>query len=246
VSVYPTAAADARCAARGCRCATRTRAYPSDMTDAEWEILQPEAQEVMAQIRLATGRPMDHPLRPMLDAVRYLVRNGIEWRAMPVDFPPWTAVHAFHDRWSRRDLPQRLCHRLRERLRRHSGRNVQPSAAIVDSQSVKSAEWADSLDVGYDGGKKITGIKRHLAVDVEGFLLAVVVSAACIDDRLAQPATRLGPAAADLRGGAGGDCGHGCAQGQDAAGVGLGGPRRCGGHPGHGHPVDRGGAAGAS
>ncbi len=61
---------------------------------------------------------------------------------------------------------------------------MQPTAAIVDSQSVKSAEWADPLDVGYDGGKKITGIKRHLAVDVEGFLLAVVVSAACIDDRL--------------------------------------------------------------
>ena len=86
MSVYPTAAADARCAARGCRCATRTRVYPSDMTDTEWEILRPEAEEVMAQIRLATGRPMDHPLRPRLDAVRYLVRNGIEWRAMPIDF----------------------------------------------------------------------------------------------------------------------------------------------------------------
>lgn len=184
MSVYPTAAADARCAARGCRCATRRPVYPSDMTDAEWELLQPEVIEVMAQIRLAAGRPMDHPLRPMLDAVRYVVRNGIEWRAMPVDFPPWQAVYAFHDRWSRRDLPQRLCHRLRARLRRHGRRDVQPSAAIVDSQSVKSAEWADSLEVGFDGNKKLTGIKRHLVVDVEGFLLAVVVTAACIDDRL--------------------------------------------------------------
>ena len=184
MSVYPTAAADARCTARGCRCAARTRVYPSDMTDGEWEVLRPEAEEVMAQIRLAPGRPMDHPLRPMLDAVRYVVRNGIEWRATPVDFPPWEAVYAFHDRWSRRDLPQRLSHRLRQRLRRHGGRNVQPTAAIVDSQSVKSAEWAHTLEVGYDGGKKITGIKRHLAVDVDGFLLAVVVSAACIDDRL--------------------------------------------------------------
>jgi transposase len=184
VSVYPTVAADARCAARGCRCATRQRAYPSDMTDVEWEVLEPEAVQVMAQIRLAPGRPMDHPLRPMLDAVRYVVRNGIEWRAMPIDFPPWEAVYAFHQRWSHRDLPQRLSHQLRDRLRRHGGRNPQPTAAIVDSQSVKSAEWADTLDVGYDGNKKLTGIKRHLAVDVEGFLLAVVVSAACIDDRL--------------------------------------------------------------
>lgn len=184
MSVYPTATPDARCVARGCRCSYRTAVYPSDATDAEWEVLEPEAVEVMAQIRLATGRPMDHPLRPMLDALRYVVRNGIEWRAMPVDFPPWEAVYAFHDRWSRRGLPQRLSHRLRERLRRRGGRNVQPTAAVVDSQSVKSAEWADPLDVGYDGGKRITGIKRHLAVDVEGFLLAVVVSAACIDDRL--------------------------------------------------------------
>lgn len=184
MSVYPTVAADARCAARGCRCATRARAYPSDMTDAEWQVLQPDLAEVMAQIRLAPGRPMDHPLRPMLDAVRYVVRNGIEWRAVPVDFPPWEAVYAFHDRWSRRDLPQRLSHRLLQRLRRQGRRDVQPTAAIVDSQSVKSAEWAHTLEVGYDGNKKITGIKRHLAVDVEGWLLAVVVSAACIDDRL--------------------------------------------------------------
>ena len=143
---------DARCAVRGCRCGTRRPVYPSDMSDAEWEVLRPEAEEVMAQIRLASGRPMEHPLRSMLDAVRYLVRNGIEWRAMPVDFPPWEAVNAFYDRWSTRELPQRLSHRLRERLRCHGGRNVQPTAAIVDSQSVKSAEWADPLDVGYDGG----------------------------------------------------------------------------------------------
>jgi transposase len=129
---------------------------------------------------------MEHPLRPMLDAVRYVVRNGIEWRAMPVDFliVTWQAVYAFHDRWSRRDLPQRLCHRLRERLCRHGGRDVQPTAAIVDSQSVKSAEWAHPLEVGFDANKRLMGIKRHLVVDVEGFLLAVVVTAACIDDRL--------------------------------------------------------------
>lgn len=157
--------------------------YPSDMTDAEWDVLRPEAEQVMAQIRLAPGRPMDHPVRAMLDGVRYVVRNGIEWRAMPVDFPPWEAVYAFYDRWSARQLPQRLGHRLRDRLREHAGRARQPTAAIADSQSVKSAEWAGPLEVGYDGGKKIKGIKRHLAVDVEGFLLAVVVTSADCGDR---------------------------------------------------------------
>jgi len=183
MSVYPTAASVARCAARGCRCGVRRPVYPSDMTDAEWDVLRSEAEQVMASIRLAPGRPMDHPLRSMLDAVRYVVRNGIEWRAMPVDFPPWEAVYAFWDRWSARELPQRLSHRLRDRLREHAGRARQPTAAIADSQSVKSAEWAGPLEVGYDAGKKIKGIKRHVAVDVEGFLLAVVVTAADIGDR---------------------------------------------------------------
>jgi transposase len=76
-----------------------------------------------------------------------------------------------------------LCHSLRDQLREGRRRNRQPTAAIVDSQTVKSAEWADPLVVGYDGGKHIKGIKRHLAVDVEGFILAVVVSAADIGDR---------------------------------------------------------------
>jgi transposase len=153
------------------------------MSDAEWEVLRPQAEQVMAQIRLAAGRPMDHCLRSMVDAVRYVVRNGIEWRALPVDFPPWAAVYAFYERWNARQLPQRLCHGLRERLRERGGRGRQPTAAIVDSQTIKSAEWADSFVVGYDAGKKTKGIKRHLAVDVEGLILAVVVSAADIGDR---------------------------------------------------------------
>jgi transposase len=153
------------------------------MSDVEWDVVRVEVTEAMQRIRLAAGRPMDHPLRSMLDAVRYVVRNGIEWRALPVDFPPWQAVYAFYDRWSTRELPQRLCHHLRDRLREHGGRARQPTAAIVDSQTVKSAEWAGPLEVGYDANKKTKGIKRHLAVDVEGLVLAVVVTAADIGDR---------------------------------------------------------------
>jgi transposase len=103
---------------------------------------------------------------------------------MPVDFPPWEAVYAFFQRWSQRGLPQHLVGRLRARLRTGLGREVQPSAAIVDAQTVKAADTVGANTRGFDSGKKINGRKRHIAVDVEGFLLAVVVSAASVGDRI--------------------------------------------------------------
>jgi transposase len=127
------------------------------MSDKEWEVLRPQAEQVMAELRRATGRPMSHDLRAMLDAVGYLTRNGIEWRAMPVDFPPWQAVYAFFQRWHQRGLQQRLVERLRGRLRAHAGRGGDPSAAIVDSQSVKAAETVGRPSRGFDSGKKING-----------------------------------------------------------------------------------------
>jgi transposase len=147
-------------------------------------VLRPEAEQVMAEIRRATGRPMVHDLRAMVDAIGYVVRNSVEWRALPVDFPPWEAVYAFFQRWSQRGLPQRLTDRLRSRLRIALGRDRQPSAAIVDSESVKGADTVGSGTRGFDSGKKINGRKRHIAVDVEGFLLAVVVTAASVGDRM--------------------------------------------------------------
>jgi transposase len=182
--VYLVVASDASCATSGCWCRDRVARYPSDLTDAQWEVLRPEAEQVMAELRRAAGRPMVHDLRAMLDAVFYLVRNGIEWRALPADFPPWDAVYAFFQRWSQRGLPHRLVDRLRSRLRVRLGRDAQPSAAIVDSQSVKAADTVAAASRGFDSGKKINGRKRHIAVDVEGFLLAVVVTAASIGDRM--------------------------------------------------------------
>lgn len=120
----------------------------------------------------------------MVDGIGYVVRNGIEWRALPVDFPPWEAVYAFFQRWSQRGLPQQLVVRLRGRLRTGVGREVQPSAAILDSQTVKAADTVAAGSRGFDSGKKINGRKRHVAVDVEGFLLAVVVTAASVGDRM--------------------------------------------------------------
>src|SRR5438874_4630990 len=137
MSVYLAGASGASTTCPGCLCRDRVRRYPSDMTDAQWRVLEPHARAVMDQIRRAAGRPMVHDLRAVLDAVFYVVRNGIEWRALPVDFPPWEAVYAFFQRWSRRGLPQRLVGRLRTRLRVRARRDAQPSAAIVESQSVK-------------------------------------------------------------------------------------------------------------
>jgi transposase len=181
--VYPATAADTNCATPGCWCRDRLARYPSDLTDAQWEVLRPQAEQVMAELRQTAGRPMVHDLRAMLDALFYVVRNGIEWRAMPVDFPPWQAVYAFYQRWNARGLPQRLVDRLRHRLRVRARRDAQPSAAIVDSQSVKAADTVGAGSRGFDAGKKINGRKRHVAVDVQGLLLAVVVTAASVGDR---------------------------------------------------------------
>jgi transposase len=181
--VYPVPTSNTNCATPGCWCRDRLARYPSDLTDAQWELLRPQAEQVMAELRQTTGRPMVHDLRAMLDAVFYVVRNGIEWRALPVDFPPWVAVYAFYQRWNTRGLPQRLVQRLRHRLRVRARRDAQPSAAILDSQSVKAADTVAADSRGFDAGKKINGRKRHIAVDVEGFLLAVVVTAANVGDR---------------------------------------------------------------
>lgn len=183
MSSYLLAALGANTRCPGCLCRDRVRRYPSDLTDAQWKILEPQARQVMDQLRRAIGRPMVHDLRAMLDAIGYVTRQGIEWRALPIDFPPWEAVYAFFQRWSQRQLPQLLVDRLRARLRTGVGRQIQPTAAIMDSQSVKAADTVGAATRGFDNGKKINGRKRHIAVDTEGFLLAVVVTAANIGDR---------------------------------------------------------------
>lgn len=185
MSVYLTAAEKASdCRVPGCLCRRRVPRYPSDTTDAEWEILRSEAEGVMAELRRGPGgRPMEHELRAMVDAVRYMTKYGVEWRALPADFPPYEAVYAFFCRWSARGLPQRLVDRLRGRLRVGEGRSELPTAGSVDAQSVKAADTVGAASRGFDGGKLINGRKRHIAVDSCGWLLAVVVTAASMQDR---------------------------------------------------------------
>jgi transposase len=184
MSVYSVSAAKASCPVAGCGCTGRARRYPSDMADSEWAVLGPEAEQVMAELRAGRGgRAMSHDPRAMLDAIGYVTKYGVEWRALPVDFPPWQAVYAFFQRWSARGLPDRLVGRLRGRLRVAAGRNELPRACSIDSQSVKAADTVGAASRGFDGGKKINGRKRHIAVDTLGLLLAVVVTAASVQDR---------------------------------------------------------------
>jgi transposase len=184
MTVYPLGSQNTNCPVTGCVCRDRARSYPSDLTDAQWQVLRPEAEAVMAELRRGPGgAPMRHDLRAMLDAVGYVSRYGIEWRAMPVDFPPWPAVYAFFERWSARGMPQRLVDRLRGRIRITAGRKETPSAAVIDAQSVKAAETVGAAVCGYDGGKKIKGQKRHIAVDTLGLLICVIVTAASVQDR---------------------------------------------------------------
>ena len=184
MTVYSAQSAKASCRVPGCACHERVPRYPSDMTDAEWELLGPEAQAIMAELRRGpAGRPMEHDLRAVLDAIRYVTRYGIEWRALPADFPPWEAVYAFFERWNARGLPQALTQRLRGRLRVAWGRAELPTAGSIDSQSVKAADSVGAASRGFDAGKKIHGRKRHIAVDTLGLILAVLVTAASVQDR---------------------------------------------------------------
>ena len=126
---------------------------------------------------------MVHDLRAMCDAVGYMVRNGVEWRALPADFPPWDAVYAFYERWNKRGTARRAGTAAAGTAARPPGPQPEPTACIVDSQIVKCADTVPRASSGYHGGKKITGRGRHLAVDCEGWLLALVVTAASVSDK---------------------------------------------------------------
>jgi putative transposase len=161
---------------------SRPRRYPSDTSDAEWEIMAPWIP-VGGPAPGRGGRPVAYPRRDIVDAIRYVTHNSCVWRALPVDFPPWRTVYHYHQRWTGDGTLNRLHNALRDQLRQAEGRNAEPSAAIVDSQSVRAAETVARASRGFDGGKKVNGRKRHVAVDTTGLLLVVLVTAAGVQDR---------------------------------------------------------------
>jgi putative transposase len=150
--------------------------YPSDVTDAAWVILAP-----LLPVEKPGGRHRDVDLREIVNGVMYILRGGCAWRMMPHEFGPWSTVYDYFRKWRLSGLWEHLNALLREKVRIKAGRNATPSAAIIDSQSVKTTERGGVH--GFDGHKQVNGRKRHILVDTLGLLLKVVVHSAALLDR---------------------------------------------------------------
>lgn len=158
------------------------RRYPTDTTDAQWAVIDPLLPDP-AWLTGKGGRRERHCRRAIVDAIFYLVDNGTKWRALPADFPPWSTVYNYFAAWEAAGITQDVLDGLRDRVRIAEGRAATPSAAIIDSASVRVAETVGKPSRGYDAGKRINGRKRHIAVDTLGLLLCVMVTPASVQDR---------------------------------------------------------------
>ena len=154
-----------------------SQTYASDLTEDEWKIIEPLIPKAKPG-----GRPSKHTRRKILNAIFYLNRTGCQWSMLPKDFPPKSTVFDCFSAWRKSGLWVELNHRLRVMVRVADGRKPSPTAAILDSQSVKAAEQGGEA-IGYDAGKKIGGRKRHILVDVLGMVLGVCVTSASVQDR---------------------------------------------------------------
>jgi transposase len=164
------------------------RRYPSDPSDARWEPVEPVLTAWRAERRgrgLDIGRPPDHDLRSLLDAVLYVNRTGTPWRYLPHDYPHWNTVYAYFARWQEEGVFDQLNSLLRRQVRRQEGRDEEPSACVIDSQSIKTSTNVPASEQGIDTGKKIVGRKRNIVIDTVGLRLTVLVTAASVQDSTA-------------------------------------------------------------
>ena len=162
------------------RMQTHPTRYPTDLTDEEWEYIKslvPASKSGKGK----RGRPPALDRRSLVNAIFYVVRSGCAWRLLPSDFGPWQTVYGCFRRWSQ-DWTWKFIHdTLRDYVRKTEGRKGAPTAAIIDSQSVKTPDQAGAR--GYDAGKKVSGRKRHVAVDCLGLILAMMITPASVQDR---------------------------------------------------------------
>ena len=153
----------------------RYQRYPTDLTDEQWKLVAP-----LLPAAKPGGRPRSVDLREVLNGIFYVIRGGVPWRMLPHDLPPWGTVHYYYRRWRLDGTWEKILKVLRARLRHADGRKKSPSAAIVDTQTVRTASGGEK---GYDAGKRTPGRKRHIIGDTMGLLLAVVVHSASLQDR---------------------------------------------------------------
>jgi len=156
-----------------------TNHYATDLSDEQWAILEP----LLPEQKWHPGGPGRPPcdVRQVINAIFYVNKTGCQWRMLPKDFGHWNTVYGYFWRWRHEGLWSRMMEQLRHAERRRQGRPPEPSAGSIDSQSVKTA--TQDTDVGFDRNKRVKGRKRHLLVDTLGLIVAVVVTAAHVDDR---------------------------------------------------------------